>query len=159
MAKRPAKKTTVKKRARSAVPAKQAVNVTSLAAPKKAAVRKIEVTKVVRAWRPEARAAFVTQVAGGTRKAADLLEVSPSQPSRWMSGQSVPGPMQARMLVDLDHVMAHLLLVWDDEAVARDWLTTPNAHLDGVRPVDWIRLHGTSEVIDAIRSEASGAYA
>lgn len=63
------------------------------------------------------------------------------------------------MLVDLDHVLAHALLVWADERVARDWLTTPNAHLDGVRPVDWIRLHGTSEVVDALRAEAAGAYA
>lgn len=63
------------------------------------------------------------------------------------------------MLVDLDHVLAHALLVWADEGVARDWLTTSNAHLDGVRPVDWIRLHGTSEVVDALRAESAGAYA
>ncbi len=111
------------------------------------------------AWQPEARARFVTRVAGGTRKAAALLDVAASQPSRWVNGDSIPGPAQARMLVDLDHVLAHLLLVWGDDAVARDWLTTPNMHLDGIRPVDWIRLHGTSEVVDAIRAEAAGAYA
>ena len=111
------------------------------------------------AWQPQSRAKFVTQVAGGTRRAADLLDVAPSQPSRWARGDSVPGPVQARMLVDLDHVLAHALLVWADERVARDWLTTPNGHLDGVRPVDWIRLHGTSEVVDALRAEAAGAYA
>jgi len=63
------------------------------------------------------------------------------------------------MLVDLDHVFAHALLVWADERVVRDWITTANAHLDGTRPVDWIRLHGTSEVVDALRAEAAGAYA
>jgi uncharacterized protein (DUF2384 family) len=63
------------------------------------------------------------------------------------------------MLVDVDHVLAHALLVWADPAVARDWLTTPNAHLDGVRPVDWIRTYGTTEVVDALRAEAAGAYA
>jgi len=110
-------------------------------------------------WRPELRARFVTEVAGGTRRAADLLAVAPSQASRWASGESVPGPMQARILLDIDHVLAHALLVWADASVARDWLTTPNANLDGVRPVEWIRAHGTSEVVDALRAEAAGAYA
>ncbi len=63
------------------------------------------------------------------------------------------------MLVDLEHVLAHALLVWGDAAVARDWLASPNAHLEGVRPVDWIRLHGTAEVVDALRAEAAGTYA
>lgn len=98
-------------------------------------------------------------MAGGTRKAADLLDVAASQASRWAAGTSVPGPAQARMLVDLDHVLAHALLVWADARVARDWLTTPNAHLDGMRPVEWMRTHGTSEVVDALRAEAAGAYA
>lgn len=110
-------------------------------------------------WQPKVRAKFVTEVAGGTRRAADLLDVAASQPSRWVSGESVPGPAQARMLVDIDHVLAHALLVWADPALARDWLTTPNAHLDGVRPIDWIRMHGTAEVVDALRAEAAGAYA
>jgi uncharacterized protein (DUF2384 family) len=63
------------------------------------------------------------------------------------------------MLVDLDQVLAHAMLVWPDERVARDWLTTPNAHLDGARPVDWIRLRGTAEVVDALRAEGAGVYA
>jgi len=112
-----------------------------------------------RTWHLKDRTRFVTEIAGGTRKAADLLEVAPSQPSRWGTGASVPGPEQARMLVDIDHVLAHVLLVWADAGVARDWLTTPNAHLDGMRPVEWIRRHGTSEVVDALRAEAAGAYA
>jgi len=112
-----------------------------------------------RQWHPELRAQFVTEIAGGTRKAADLLAVAPSQPSRWVSGASVPGPVQARMLVDVDHVLAHALLVWADVRVARDWLTTPNAHLDGMRPVEWIRMHGTAEVVEALRAEAAGAFA
>jgi len=110
-------------------------------------------------WQPQERIDFVITVAGGTRQAARLLDVAPSQPSRWASGQSVPGPVQARMLVDLDHVMAHALLVWGNESVVRDWLTTANAHLDGVTPLQWIKQHGTHEVIDALRAEAAGAYA
>ncbi len=110
-------------------------------------------------WHPEQRARFVTEVAGGTRRAAVLLNVAASQPSRWVSGESVPGPAQARILVDIDHVLAHALLVWADPLVARDWLTTPNAHLDGVPPVEWIRMHDTAEVVNALRAESAGAYA
>lgn len=110
-------------------------------------------------WQPQQRAKFVVEAVGGTRRTADLLEVSPSQPSRWVSGVSVPGPAQARMLVDLEHVLTHALLVWADVDVARDWLTSSNAHLDGARPVDWIRVNGTAEVVDALRAEAAGAYA
>ena len=110
-------------------------------------------------WQPQQRAKFVVEAVGGTRRTADLLDVSPSQPSRWVSGASVPGPAQARMLVDLEHVLTHALLVWADVDVARDWLTSSNAHLDGARPVDWIRVNGTAEVVDALRAEAAGAYA
>ena len=109
-------------------------------------------------WAPQQRAQFVTQVVGGTRRAADLLDVAPSQASRWASGESVPDAEHARMLVDLDHVLAHALLVWT-ERVARDWLTTPNAHLDFIRPSDWIRMYGTAEVVNALQAEAAGAYA
>ena len=110
-------------------------------------------------WQPQQRAKFVVEAVGGTRRTADLLDVSPSQPSRWVSGESVPGPAQARMLVDLEHVLTHALLVWADVEVVRDWLTSTNAHLDGARPVDWIRVNGTAEVVDALRAEAAGTYA
>ena len=110
-------------------------------------------------WQPQQRAKFVVEAVGGTRRTADLLDVSPSQPSRWISGESVPGPAQARMLVDLEHVLTHALLVWADVEVVRDWLTSTNAHLDGARPVDWIRVNGTAEVVDALRAEAAGTYA
>lgn len=109
-------------------------------------------------WQPRLRARFVTEVAGGTRRAADLLDVAASQPSRWATGESVPGPGQARMLLDIDHVLAHALLVWADAAVARDWLTTANVRLDGASPLDWIRMHGTADVVEALRAEAAGAY-
>ncbi len=116
-------------------------------------------TGKVAKWHPEQRARFVTEVAGGTRRAAALLDVAASQPSRWATGESVPGPVQARMLVDIDHVLAHALLVWADAGVARDWLTTANAHLGGLAPVDWIRLNGTAAVVEALRAEQAGAYA
>jgi hypothetical protein len=108
-------------------------------------------------WDPERRSGFVVEVVGGTRRAADLLGVAPSQVSRWVNGESVPGAEQARRLIDLEHVLARLLLEWVPE-VARDWLTTPNGFLDMIRPVDWIRERGAGDVLEAIQAEADGAY-
>ena len=105
------------------------------------------------------RTEFVRDVLGGTRTAADMLGVAPSQASRWISGESTPGPSQARILVDLEYVLARLMILWADVDLARDWLETPNAHLDGIRPADWIRARGATAVVEAIQAEAAGAYA
>lgn len=108
-------------------------------------------------WRSTERAMFVVETLGGTRKAAKVFEVAPSQPSRWASGQSVPSPLQARVLVDVDHVLALALQLWEP-AVARDWLATSNGHLDGATPIDAIRANRADEVVAAIRAETAGAY-
>lgn len=104
------------------------------------------------------RTAFVIDTLGGNRVAADLLNVAPSQTSRWASGQSTPKPEQARALIDLDHVLALALQIWVPEA-ARDWLTSANGHLDGARPIDVLRTRGANDVVDALRATAAGAYA
>jgi hypothetical protein len=106
---------------------------------------------------PERRSEFVIRVLGNQR-VADLLRVSKSQPSRWKSGEETPGPAAARRLVDLDHVLARLALVWD-ESLAADWLTTPNGFLEGATPMQVIESRGTAEVIEAIDAEAEAAYA
>jgi uncharacterized protein (DUF2384 family) len=62
------------------------------------------------------------------------------------------------LLVDLDHVVARLTLVWDTSLVGQ-WLLSPNAHLEGSRPIDVLATRGSSEVVDAIEAEAAGAFA
>ena len=42
------------------------------------------------------------------------------------------------MLVDLDHIIARLQLIWDEEVIG-DWLEGTNAFLDGARPIDVLR--------------------
>ncbi|MEJ7766052.1 MAG: hypothetical protein WKF86_11200 [Acidimicrobiales bacterium] len=109
------------------------------------------------AWKPDVRADQVVRVLGNKR-AAKLLSVSESQPSRWRSAQEVPGPQVAPALVDLDHIIARLQLVWDGEVIG-DWLEGPNAFLEGARPIDVLLVHGSVPVLEAIEAEASGAYA
>jgi len=109
------------------------------------------------AWAPDERAARLVGVLGN-KGVAQLLNVSESQPSRWKSGEEVPSARSAPLLVDLDHVVGRLLLVWD-ASVVLDWLTGPNGFLEGARPIDVIATRGTTEVVEAIEAEAAGGYA
>lgn len=109
------------------------------------------------AWKPDVRADQIVSVLGNKR-AAKILSVSESQPSRWRNAQEVPSPQVAPALVDLDHIIARLQLVWDGEVIG-DWLEGSNAFLDGSRPIDVLLVHGSIPVLEAIEAEASGAYA
>lgn len=108
-------------------------------------------------WQPDVRASQVVKVLGN-RRAAALLGVAESQPSRWRKALEVPSPQIAPMLVDLDHIIARLQLIWDEEVIG-DWLEGTNAFLDGARPIDVLRVNGSVPVLEAIEAEAAGAYA
>ena len=107
-------------------------------------------------WLLAARLALLLRELGNNRLAG-LLDVSPSQPSRWKSGEERIGAENQRRLIDLDYVMARLLRLYP-RAQAEIWLTSHNVHL-GSRPVDVLRLRGAAPVVQAIDAEAEGAYA
>lgn len=110
------------------------------------------------AWRSAERAQFLIDTVGGVNKLAKTLGVSPSQPSRWRSGQEVPSPAIAAKLLDLDHVVALAVQSWHP-AIVMDWMTTANGFLQGARPIDVLLQRGSAEVIDALKATLSGAYA
>ncbi|MDX6719105.1 MAG: hypothetical protein QOJ63_1359 [Solirubrobacteraceae bacterium] len=110
------------------------------------------------AWRPAERTQFLVDTVGGVNKLAKTLGVSPSQPSRWKSGQEVPSPEMAAKLLDLDHVVALAVQAWHP-AIVIDWMTTADAFLEGARPIDVLLQRGSAEVIDALKATLSGAYA
>lgn len=109
-------------------------------------------------WAAQERTIFLLDNFGGVTKLASALDVSKSQPSRWRTGEEVPGPEAAGRLLDLDHVFAYAMQAWDPSVVT-DWLESPNGFLDGARPIDVLRQRGASEVVAAIRATISGAYA
>lgn len=109
-------------------------------------------------WRSAERAQFLIDTVGGVNKLAKTLGVSPSQPSRWKSGQEVPSPDVAARLLDLDHVIALAVQTWHP-AVVMDWMATGNGFLEGSRPIDVLLQRGSAEVIDALKAGLSGAYA
>lgn len=87
-----------------------------------------------------------------------MLGVSPSQTSRWASGAERPGVDTAPLLIDLEHVLARVRLVWAEPA-ATTWMTSANAHLEGTRPVDALRLQGAGPVLEALDAGAWGSAA
>lgn len=94
----------------------------------------------------------------GNNVAADLLGVARSQPSRWRSGQERLSPESRRRISDLDHVLDRLLLELHPDQAGL-WLTGPNPHLGGARPVDVLELRGAAAVLPAIDALATGAFA
>lgn len=97
-------------------------------------------------------------VLGSAQRLADLLGVNASQPSRWAAGHERPSVAVAPLLIDLEHVVARVRLVWS-EAAALTWLESANAYLGGARPIDVLCLHGPGDVLDALDAGVWGGAA
>lgn len=101
------------------------------------------------------RTRWLADAVGGVAKLATMLGVSTSQPSRWATGEERPGVIVAPLLIDLEHVLARVRLVWSDPT-ATTWMSSANAHLDGARPIDVLALHGPGPVLEALDAGAWG---
>lgn len=95
---------------------------------------------------------------GGGGKLATMLGVNASQTSRWAKGHERPSAQVAPLLIDLEHVLARVRLVWSEPA-ATTWMTSANARLDGARPVDVLALAGVGPVLEALDAGAWGGAA
>ncbi|WP_264055581.1 MbcA/ParS/Xre antitoxin family protein [Mycobacterium heidelbergense] len=149
--------------------------------PKKTAVTKSASKKaVVRTPVKRASARKVTAVGAAARIAADdplsqqrvlfladvfsraqlakWIGVSPSQTSRWASGEERPGPAAAPALIDLEHVYSRARLVWGGDS-ARIWMESANAFLGGARPLDVLLTDGPARVLQALDAEMWGGAA
>lgn len=104
------------------------------------------------------RTRWLAEVVGGGRALAGMLGVSPSQTSRWASGAERPGTVAAPLLIDLEHVLARVHLVWAEPA-ATAWMISANAYLGGARPVDVLRLRGPGPVLEALDAGTWGSAA
>lgn len=105
----------------------------------------------------EQRTEFLIAALGSAANLAKLLGVSRSQPTRWRTGDEVPSPAVARLLIDLDHVLARASMVFP-QPVALDWLTSANSFLDGARPIDVLQTRGSTEVVQALDAVMAGAF-
>ena len=94
---------------------------------------------------------------GSDRAVADVLGVSPSQVSRWRTGQ-LPDMDNADRLAGLALVV-EMLARWVAPEVRESWLHGPNAHLAGRSAAYLIRRGKVADVIGAIEAEKAGVYA
>ena len=94
---------------------------------------------------------------GSDRAVAEILGVSPSQVSRWRTGQ-LPDLDNADRLAGLA-LVAEMLARWLAPEVREGWIHGPNAHLADRSPAYLIRLGRVADVIGAIEAEKAGAYA
>ena len=94
---------------------------------------------------------------GSDRAVAAVLDVSPSQISRWRRGQ-VPDADNFDRLAGLSLVVEMLERWLEPEAVA-GWLSGSNAHLQDRTPAFLIRRGQVADVIGAIEAEKAGVYA
>ncbi|MDP2959080.1 MAG: hypothetical protein Q8N53_21845 [Longimicrobiales bacterium] len=94
---------------------------------------------------------------GSDRAVAGILGVSPSQVSRWRTGQ-LPDLDNADRLAGLALVV-EMLARWLAPEVVESWLHGPNAHLSNRTPAYLILLGQVADVIGAIEAEKAGVYA
>lgn len=110
---------------------------------------------------PESRSAMhldqIRASLGADRAIATLLDVSPSQVSRWRRGQ-LPDPDNADRLAGLALVI-EILGRWLHPETVEGWLHGANAHLDGRTPAYLIRHGRLADVIGAIEAEKAGTFA
>lgn len=95
-------------------------------------------------------------VLGSDRAIAGLLEVSPSQVSRWRRGQ-VPDPENADRLGSFALVV-EMLARWLHPDTVEDWLRGSNLHLDDRSPVYLLRKGHVADVLGALEAERAGAF-
>jgi hypothetical protein len=106
----------------------------------------------------QAKTANVVKQFGGPTKVARVLKVSKSQPGRWVRGDEAPSPTSAKHLLDLDYALSRLEQLYEPET-AQAWLSSPNAYLNGARPLDVLLAEGPADVIEAIDASVAGSYA
>lgn len=104
------------------------------------------------------RTRWLADAVGGLGRLAAMLGVSASQTSRWSRGEERPGVGVAPLLIDLEHVLARVRLVFAEPS-ADVWLTSANSHLGGARPIDVLVLSGPGPVLEALDAQSWGGAA
>ncbi|MFB9746715.1 antitoxin Xre/MbcA/ParS toxin-binding domain-containing protein [Leifsonia shinshuensis] len=99
---------------------------------------------------------LLVEALDGRTKVAHALRVSPRQVGAWLTGEELPSPETAVLIVDLDGVLARAQLL-RPLPVARQWLNGSDPSLGGGTPLEILRLRGSTEVIEALDAVTAGA--
>lgn len=102
------------------------------------------------------RVELLIDALGTATRVAECLGVTRPLLSKWRAGTVMPTPAQAKLLVDLDHVVARGSLIYVPEIV-NDWLFGHDSYLDA-RPIDVLHLRGNADVLAALDSLEQTAW-
>jgi transcriptional regulator with XRE-family HTH domain len=91
------------------------------------------------------------------RSIAGILDVSPSQITRWRRGQT-PHPDHADQLAALALVVEMLTRSLHPDVI-EGWLYGPNAHLADRSPVYMLGIHQLGAVVGAVETMKAGTFA
>ncbi len=103
------------------------------------------------------RTELLVRALGNVTRVAECLGVSRTVVSRWRAGTLLPTLAQARLLVDLDHVVARASIIFEPPAVW-SWLSGCNSYLEGARPIDVLQIRGASAVVEALNAAEQLAF-
>lgn len=109
-----------------------------------------------RSARARSHLQMIRSVVHSDRNVAEILGVSASQVSRWRGGQR-PDRENADRLAGLALVV-EMLLRWLDADIIEEWLTGPNAHLNGATPSYCIQRSRLAEVVGAAEAMKTGVF-
>ena len=104
------------------------------------------------------KVATLVEAFGSQAKLAEFLEVSRTQPGKWMKLVDQPNPTARRLIHDVEFLWSRLVEDRTPE-LARLWLESPNAFLDGTTPLNWLHARGPEAAVAAGDAEAAGSYA
>lgn len=96
-------------------------------------------------------------VLGTDRAVAAVLDVAPSQITRWRRGQT-PDPDNGDRLAGLALIL-EMATRWLAIEAIEGWLHGPNAHLHGVAPAYLVASGRVADVVGALEAEKAGVYA
>jgi len=105
-------------------------------------------------WNPREALRRLVALLGNNRAGA-LLDVSKSQPYRWMRGEPIAQDKERRIL-DLDYLIVRALRVIHADKVG-EWLTYQVPALRWARPIDVLVLEGPQAVVRALDVIEEGA--
>jgi hypothetical protein len=94
---------------------------------------------------------------GSQLRVAELLDVRPSEVTRWRKGGGIDIDSAERIDL-LEYVVATLHRIYDPEVIEQ-WLLGVNPRLRHQRPIDVIRAGRAWELLPAIADERAGGYA
>lgn len=103
------------------------------------------------------RVELLIDALGTATRVAECLGVTRPLLSKWRAGTVMPTPAQAKLLVDLDHVVARGSLIYVPEIV-NEWLFGHDSYLEGARPIDVLHLRGVADVLAALDSLEQAAW-